>query len=85
MASGMMVAGKWITDRNEQNQSGEFHEIPTTFRHYITADGSSGFKAEAGRYHLYVALILTNYTLALATPWGSIAIAKPAAKGRSLW
>jgi glutathionyl-hydroquinone reductase len=60
MASGMMVAGKWITDRNEQNQSGEFHEIPTTFRHYITADGSSGFKAEAGRYHLYVAL---------ACPW----------------
>ena len=24
------------------------------FRKWITADGSSGFKAEAGRYHLYV-------------------------------
>lgn len=32
MASGMMIAGKWITDENEQNQSGEFHDIPTTFR-----------------------------------------------------
>ena len=32
------------------------------FRDRITADGSSGFKAEAGRYHLYVALIC---------PWAS--------------
>ncbi|MBD6616324.1 glutathione S-transferase family protein [Komarekiella sp. 'clone 1'] len=56
MASGMMVAGKWITDKNKQNQSGEFHEIPTTFRDRVTADGTSGFKAEAGRYHLYVSL-----------------------------
>jgi glutathionyl-hydroquinone reductase len=56
MASGIMVAGKWLVDGNERTQNGEFHEIPTTFRHYITADGSSGLKAEAGRYHLYVAL-----------------------------
>jgi glutathionyl-hydroquinone reductase len=56
MTAGIMVAGKWITDRNQQNQSGEFREIPTTFRDRVTADGSSGFKAEAGRYHLYVAL-----------------------------
>jgi len=25
------------------------------FRNFITADGSSGFKAEPGRYHLYIA------------------------------
>jgi putative glutathione S-transferase len=56
MTSGIMVAGKWITNENKQNQSGEFHEIPTTFRDRITIDGSSGFKAEAGRYHLYVSL-----------------------------
>ncbi|AFZ02797.1 glutathione S-transferase family protein [Calothrix sp. PCC 6303] len=56
MASGIMVAGKWITDGNQPNPDGEFREIPTTFRHRITADGSSGFKAESGRYHLYVAL-----------------------------
>ncbi|MEH2307479.1 glutathione S-transferase family protein [Nostoc sp.] len=60
MASRMMVGGKWITDENEQNLSGEFYEIPTTFRDRVTADGSSGFKAESGRYHLYVSL---------ACPW----------------
>lgn len=58
MASGMMVAGKWITEPEERNQ--DLHDIPTTFRDRITADGSSGFKAEAGRYHLYVSL---------ACPW----------------
>lgn len=31
-------------------------ELPTQFRDRITADGSSGFKVEAGRYHLYVSL-----------------------------
>lgn len=60
MALGMMIAGKWITNENEQNQSGEFHDIPTTFGDRVSADGSSGFKAEAGRYHLYVSL---------ACPW----------------
>jgi putative glutathione S-transferase len=56
MASGMMIKGKWTTDRNDQDQSGKFKRMPTTFRDRVTADGSSGFKAEAGRYHLYVAL-----------------------------
>lgn len=32
----------------------------TTYRRWITADGSSGFKAEADRYHLYISL---------ACPW----------------
>jgi putative glutathione S-transferase len=35
---------------------GQFHEKTTTFRDRVTADGSSGFKAEAERYHLYVSL-----------------------------
>lgn len=56
MASGMMIEGKWTTERNDIDPSGKFKEKPTTFRDRITADGSSGFKAEAGRYHLYVAL-----------------------------
>ena len=34
---------------------GEFIRGTTTFRRWVTKDGSSGFKAEAGRYHLYVA------------------------------
>jgi glutathionyl-hydroquinone reductase len=60
MASGMMIQGKWTTERNDQDRSGKFHEKPTTFRDRVTADGSSGFKVEAGRYHLYVSL---------ACPW----------------
>ncbi|XP_019862073.1 PREDICTED: uncharacterized protein LOC100641865, partial [Amphimedon queenslandica] len=42
------------------NEKGEFIRKPSSFRNWITADGSSGFKAEAGRYHLYVSL---------ACPW----------------
>jgi len=60
MVLRMMVAGKWINDGNEQNPSGEFHKIPTTFRNHVTYDGKSGFRAEVGRYHLYVSL---------ACPW----------------
>jgi glutathionyl-hydroquinone reductase len=59
MASGMMVKGKWTTDGNERDQkdeSGQFTPMPTTFRDRVTADGKSRFQAEAGRYHLYVAL-----------------------------
>ena len=29
---------------------------PLQIKYFIVADGSSGFKAEAGRYHLYVSL-----------------------------
>jgi len=56
MSSGLMVQGKWTTNGNRSDSSGKFHEKPTTFRDRITADGSSGFKAEAGRYHLYASL-----------------------------
>ncbi len=54
--TGMMIEGKWTSGWRERNQSGQFNPMPTTFRNHVTADGSSGFKAEAGRYHLYVAL-----------------------------
>ena len=36
------------------DKSGEFKRKPSAFRNWITKDGSSGFPAEAGRYHLYV-------------------------------
>ena len=39
----------------EIGRSGEFRRAENQFRNRITADGSSGFKAEPGRYHLYVA------------------------------
>ena len=65
---GMMIDGAWrVMDRNERRQqSGKFVRAEPYFRNWITADGSpgpsgkGGFKAEAGRYHLYVSL---------ACPW----------------
>lgn len=42
------------------NQAGEFVRSQSSFRDWITVDGSSGFKAEPNRYHLYVSL---------ACPW----------------
>jgi glutathionyl-hydroquinone reductase len=56
MTAGMMVEGKWTTNWNRSDASGKFMPKPTTFRDRVTADGSSGFKAAVGRYHLYVAL-----------------------------
>ncbi len=44
----------------ETGRSGEFVRQSSAFRDWITAGGSSGFKAEPGRYHLYVSL---------ACPW----------------
>ena len=34
---------------------GEFVRSASTFRNWVTKDGSSGFPAESGRYHLYIA------------------------------
>jgi glutathionyl-hydroquinone reductase len=56
MPSGMMIEGKWMPNWDLSDSSGQFKEKPTTFRDRVTADGSSGFKAESGRYHLYVSL-----------------------------
>jgi putative glutathione S-transferase len=39
----------------EGSQDGSFRRQQSRFRHWVTADGSSGFAAVAGRYHLYVA------------------------------
>ena len=36
------------------SDDGEFVRRPAIFRGWVTADGSNGFKAESGRYHLYV-------------------------------
>ena len=42
------------------NEKGEFKRKPSSFRNWITRDGSSEFPAECNRYHLYVSL---------ACPW----------------
>ena len=47
---------------SETLASGEFQRQEDQFRELVTADGSSGYPAAAGRYHLYVSL---------ACPWAS--------------
>ncbi|MDH5337838.1 MAG: glutathione S-transferase family protein [Nitrospira sp.] len=39
---------------DEQSPAGGFMRQPDVFRRWVTADGSSGYPAAAGRYHLYV-------------------------------
>ncbi|MCF3642754.1 glutathione S-transferase family protein [Rhizobium sp. TRM95111] len=67
----MLVEGKWTADWHPVQASdakGGFVRQISGFRNWITPDGRAGptgedgFKAEAGRYHLYVALIC---------PWAS--------------
>jgi len=54
---GVLIEGVWRDQElpQETGRSGEFQRADSRFRDRITADGSSGLKAEAGRYHLYVA------------------------------
>ncbi len=67
----MLVNGKWTSDWQPvqaKDDKGRFLRQVSSFRNWITADGSpgptgtGGFKAEAGRYRLFVALIC---------PWAS--------------
>ena len=60
-----------IGDR-ERGEKGRFVRQQSAFRERVSADGSSGFPAEAGRYHLYVSL---------ACPWASRAIIYRKLKG----
>jgi glutathionyl-hydroquinone reductase len=56
MTPGMLVEGEWKTEEGiPRDSEGRFVRSTTAFRDRVTADGSSGFAAEAGRYHLYVA------------------------------
>ena len=54
---GMLIEGQWRDEDPpaETGKAGDFQRVDSVFRDRITADGSSGFKAGAGRYHLYVA------------------------------
>jgi len=52
---GLLVDGHWRDQwYDTKNTGGSFVRADAQFRNRITADGSSGFKAESGRYHLYV-------------------------------
>jgi len=61
----MLVNGKWDGDsqlRRPMDAQGRFVRSASTFRNWVTPDGTpgptgvGGFRAEPGRYHLYVAL-----------------------------
>lgn len=58
---GLLVDGVWQDQWYDTKKSGgKFVRTNASFRNWVTADGSAGpsgeagFKAEAGRYHLYV-------------------------------
>ena len=51
---GHLENGVWREGRETRTVNGEFIRRDSQFRDRVTADGSSGFPAEAGRYHLYV-------------------------------
>jgi putative glutathione S-transferase len=52
---GHLENGVWRGGRETRTVNGEFVRRDSQFRSRVTADGASGFPAEAGRYHLYVA------------------------------
>ena len=51
---GMLIDGVWTTKWYEPDEAGKFVRPETRFRDHVTADGSSGHPAVAGRYHLVV-------------------------------
>lgn len=76
---GLLQDGKWVDQWYDTKTSGgRFVRKSPAFRNWVTADGSpgpsgdGGFKAEAGRYHLYVSL---------ACPWAHRTLIFRALKG----
>lgn len=76
---GLLIDGVWHTDwYDTKSTGGKFERKESSFRNWVTKDGSTGisgaagFKAEAGRYHLYVSL---------ACPWAHRAIIYRKLKG----
>ncbi|MBF9061101.1 glutathione S-transferase family protein [Rhodobacterales bacterium HKCCSP123] len=58
---GLLIDGEWRDQwYDTKSTGGAFKRQESTFRNWVTADGSAGptgaggFKAESGRYHLYV-------------------------------
>lgn len=77
----MLVDGKWVANWQpvqKADEKGRFVRQTSSFRNWVTPDGSpgptgeGGFKAEAGRYRLYVALIC---------PWASRTLIARVLKG----
>ncbi len=71
----MLVNGKWSAEWHPvqaTDKQGGFVRQTSSFRYWISADGSSEFAAEPDRYHLYVALIC---------PWASRTLIARSLKG----
>ena len=76
---GVLINGVWHDQWYDTSKSaGRFVREDSAFRNWVTADGSAGptgaagFKAEAGRYHLYVSY---------ACPWAHRTLIFRALKG----
>ncbi len=76
---GLLIEGKWHDQWYDTKATGgKFVRQASQFRHWITPDGApgpsgdGGFKAEAGRYHLYVSF---------ACPWAHRALIFRSLKG----
>jgi putative glutathione S-transferase len=75
---GLMINGKWQEHEPERSKEGNFERGETSFRNWITPDarpgptGQDGFRAVAGRYHLFVSL---------ACPWAHRTLIMRALKG----
>ncbi len=60
---GQLVDGVWRDEwYDTMSSGGSFIRTDAQFRNWVSADDGTGFKAERGRYHLYVSL---------ACPWAS--------------
>ena len=64
---GQLVDGKWVSGEvlRQHDEKGRYFKRDSVFRQHVTADGSSGFPAASGRYHLYSAV---------ACPWAHRAV-----------
>jgi putative glutathione S-transferase len=76
---GLLQQGKWVDQWYEtKSTGGKFERKESQFRNWVTKDGSAGptgvggFKAEPGRYHLYVSY---------ACPWAHRTLIYRALKG----
>lgn len=76
---GLLQNGQWVDKwYDTKSTDGRYVRKPSSFRNWVTADGNagptgaSGFKAEDGRYHLYVSL---------ACPWAHRTLIFRALKG----
>ena len=75
---GLLIDGKWHEQEPARTKDGHFERRDSAFRNWITPDGrpgptgQDGFRAMAGRYHLYVSL---------ACPWAHRTLIMRSLKG----